>query len=133
MQEIKFRVWDKKLKTYLNPEYFYITGEGRGFTCEHLPGMYSDRWVYMGTARFILMQYTGLKDKNGKEIYEGDILAYTWYEDKGQYGITHKQRMTITFINGSFSLGILASDSYQYSKKDWEITGNRHENPKLLK
>ncbi len=78
-------------------------------------------------------QSTGLKDKNGMEIYEGDILQYTWYEDKGQYGITHNKQMEIKFMDASFSVSRLANDPYQFRSKDWEVIGNIHQNPDLLK
>jgi uncharacterized phage protein (TIGR01671 family) len=78
-----------------------------------------------------IMQYTGLKDKNGKEIYEGDIL-------KG-YG-KEITRYVVAFTNGSFDLyhnfgrwGLLHR-MYELDMRDMppEIIGNIHENPDLL-
>lgn len=55
MRKIKFRAWDKQEKRLID---------------RFLPD-----WGNINQERYLLLQYTGLKDKNGKEIYEGDILA----------------------------------------------------------
>ena len=67
MREIKFRAWNKELKT-MNPV------SALHFDKRKYNLMFIDSgWKHIPT-KFELMQYTGLKDKNGVEIYEGDIL-----------------------------------------------------------
>jgi len=72
-----------------------------------------------------LMQYTGLKDKNGKEIYEGDILKTV----NGDWGV-------IVWNAPFFELTISETQSSLYTR-EWlskgEVIGNIHENPELLK
>lgn len=74
MREIKFRCWDKENKEMLDVEYLHWDDCTREFSIRTT--MYSD---YFGPSDMILMQYVGLKDKNGKEIYEGDIVKGTFY------------------------------------------------------
>ena len=78
-----------------------------------------------------LMQYTGLKDKNGKEIYEGDVIPVSIITDKGVFvknyqvywasrGWTLHNPKTLESTNGQ--------DLY-----NCEVIGNIHENPELIK
>ncbi len=75
----------------------------------------------------ILMQYTGLKDKNGKEIYEGDIIVEYLLPNEYDYGI-------IEYLDGSFVIN-WKSKMWQYliNVSRREVIGNIYENPELLK
>lgn len=70
-----------------------------------------------------IMQYTGLKDKNGVEIYEGDIARV------GDKGVT-----SVTFFDGAFYT-VVSHSNYRcggWETKSIEIIGNIYENPELL-
>ena len=71
MREIKFKAWNKKEEKMLNR--FEITQDG----CIGYTDMFQ---TYHPLPEAVLIQYTGLKDKNKKEIYEGDIVEY--FEDE---------------------------------------------------
>lgn len=88
----------------------------------------------------MLLQYTGLKDAKGVEIYEGDIL--TPFRFKG--AIDRRHRCVVDYYKGCFSFvpngGLIRergtlSKSLSYGKRadnDYEVVGNIYENPELL-
>lgn len=129
MREIKFRAWHKNRKTFLD---FYWAVDKLGRTLSIL-----DKHVYDEfTDEIELMQYTGLKDMNGVEIYEGDIVNVTWQRDdvEGEnYAIAYDPNN-----DGypAFELVDWYEDvnglSCAYIDGQITVIGNRFENPELL-
>lgn len=117
MREIKFRAWDRKNKSFIK----YIVG------VRFYPGgIIVDYQTEAGFEETecgdaIPIQYTGLKDKNKKEIYEGDILKTS--TDKIGVIMWDECMWTLKLSNENW----IVSPGYD------EIIGNIYENPELLK
>lgn len=117
MRTIKFRAWDKINKKMYQSTYAVSESGEWGMAID-----YTNECERTGKEQLIQMQYTGLLDKQGKEIYEGDIVKF----ENGS--LPPKQ---VTFEYGMFMLG--NDDLWHYvSKKEYIVIGNIYENPKLL-
>ncbi len=84
---------------------------------------------------FELMQYTGLKDKNGKEIYEGDIISWKVEEDNGYKRTQFTEVCEVRFDNGNYKFGANETSWWhdlRGTEKEVEVIGNIYENPDLL-
>lgn len=103
----------------------YVTGS-TGPMCDC--GCSADyiNWSVSEDYELVLMQYIGLKDKNGKEIYEGDIVSYFG----GGYGIVYYDEQF-----AAFRIEILKTGKYtdmEFIAKYGDVIGNIYENPELL-
>jgi len=139
-REIKFRAWDKRFNLMLYPDNFYneyISADGKVIEIEEWSD-YSGGGFHTNDVSqdYILMQYTGLKDKNGKEIYEGDVIETEKmeYSDSGHYIGTVKVLGKVVFNNGRYALHLEtgAMPDLSFALSFHEIIGNKYENPELL-
>ena len=135
MREIKFRAWlkDKRemcevLMINFQKSYIGVKTKDYNIIQVGISWKYTQKVAWFDDVE--LMQYTGLKDKNGKEIYEGDVLSkesyWGWF---------------VGFEDGAFckvplnEVQRLNWEHYRLIQdkiSDWEIIGNIYENPELL-
>ena len=124
----KFRIWDKSKERYVNLlkyELFYIESPGRTVGIQITGDSFKRENLY-------IEQCTGLKDKNGRLIYEGDIVllddtdsfenpiktVVRWAEENASFGLFHSHNCYYGF--------------FSYESENSEIIGNIHENADLL-
>lgn len=117
MREIKFRAWDEKTRAFI-----YRLGHWDDNI--NMLNLSEDLASVSGWPNLILMQYTGLKDKNGIEIFEGDILA-----------VNNEPLYKVEWANHMSMFDLVKLDGSGSSTDDmWlcEVIGNIYENPDLL-
>lgn len=128
MREIKFRFWNKIASRFQPASKYAIDGEGELVSYDYEMMAFDDPVDFSNTC-IVAQQYTGLKDKNGKEIYEGDIVKATsdQYENENFVGkVIFDEGCFLTWINKNDIRGIWGED-------DIEVIDNIFENSELLK
>lgn len=155
MREIKFRAWSNKYRKIFRVSEISVDRDGythglvdAGFENEHRPNdeEFKSPLAFIGRVDFIkspigkvsglfqnpmnelfyLMQYTGLKDKNGKEIYEGDIIKAK------PYFVDEETLFEVVYADLAFRVKTNEYTRFWGELHKSEIAGNRFENPELL-
>ncbi|WP_270768648.1 YopX family protein [Lacticaseibacillus rhamnosus] len=123
-REIKFRAWNKKDKVMVDVAAMNFGPSGFWSLIEYA----YDAELQLADS-YELMQYTGLKDKNGREIYEGDVLDIGLRNQDGKPIIAPVSYETYA---AGYVLDNGGNGIWQRLTKECEVIGNTFENPELL-
>jgi uncharacterized phage protein (TIGR01671 family) len=131
MRQIKFRVWDTKTKKFLEfvPPIEYMLDHdewSRRDINDESSLLFPQNIAETFGGRLVWQQFTGLKDENEKEIYEGDIVEFC-HEEKTKNLKVEFSEGYFGLNNGNIKLALLAA--YYHKCK---VIGNILENPNLL-
>lgn len=120
----KFRAWDGK--RFINPKEFHIYGDG-----------VISAISLIDSTTLKIMQFTGLLDKNGKKIYEGDLVKYghcikDWHDKalSGNHQVIFEGGRFV--VHGGYPKGIRSNEDFNYYPQNWEVIGNIYENGDLI-
>lgn len=128
MREIKFRAWVKQPE--IQSGFMHYPGDDTDYMLISNGDGFSllEDTIYLDERQFEVMQYIGLKDKNGKEIYEGDVVQM----------LNDRLKVIIEFKGGQFVGKNISYTKYTHPEfnnrnwSHWEVVGNIYENPELL-
>jgi uncharacterized phage protein (TIGR01671 family) len=128
MRDFKFKIWDK-----INLKMFSVNG----FFIEKNKVIFfnNNEKIILNSDEVDILQYTGIKDKNNTEIFEGDIIEFKRSHDIKRFIVSWKENQA----SFGFDYHIIDSWSLSWneetipSKEEWAVIGNKYENPELLK
>lgn len=134
MERLKFKIWDKKNKRFLikcldnigiNDKQCIDTNEFKNNVFSYLD--WENGSIRLNSKKYVVLQYIGLKDKNCKEIYEGDIIKYI---DDFYYKVIYIKE-SACFVLSSIRKDSKFKLSFAFRKsnnKGMEVVGNIFEN-----
>ncbi|PAF19722.1 YopX family protein [Terribacillus saccharophilus] len=150
MRKLKFRAWDKEKNKFFEPTYKAYRGELEDLSIS-LTGDLTLRTFdkpaihqSLFPDRFEIEQFTGLKDKNGTEIYDGDIIQFVDFDTTGGHRDDHEYIGLVKDSNGLFEVWNSPESEYfgcdgsfilhfiSFQDDELEIIGNIHEHSHLL-
>lgn len=117
MREIKFRAWDDtKSRWVIQTDLIRISLDGDIYYCDDRPNLRND---------LIIQQFTGLCDKNGNEIYEGDVVKHR------EHWSDNRTKSLVYYTEYGYFEPFGCSD-WAVLSSDVEVVGNIYENPEFF-
>ena len=135
MRDIKFRAWDKKNKEMKELSLLGLQTKYREDLTVYGVHNSDDNVAQSKKDNVPIMQYTGLKDKNGKEIYEGDVVKVktNHVSDLAPNRKPTTSIVEVKFERAMFVFGDMTMNYMPLQKAEFEVIGNIYENAELIK
>lgn len=139
MREIKFRCWNKEQKCWAKMNLAdWGSWQGAPMS-QNYPKDQPEEFEHVNNERYEWVQFTGLKDKNGREIYEGDIVKYDEGDDINHW--LAGETAVVLSLPGRFTARMTPYDKFTGANQNTlnedfgphiEVIGNIWENPELI-